>query len=195
MKLPSVFILLTGFALTSCHTTDRPPYTDAERVAKRIDYDNRPLPADPKHLKIQRPDGAVYFTVPAGWHIAFQPSPNFPKYTLTHVSTFGNPPFLSVTLEIGNTGRLSEKASHQAYLKHIHGTFPSAYCRPAGTVTLPDGRLVAIEEYLSGDVPELAAFVPENGYVTAFVLKAESADGIKRDRNSFELLLQSYYVQ
>src|SRR5678815_790975 len=194
MEVPSILILLTAFALTSCQTTDGPPFTDADLVAKRIDYDHRPLPADPKHLTIQGPDGAIHFTVPAGWHIAHQPSPNFPSYSLTHVGTFGDLPFLTVTLETGNRGRLSEEGSHEAYLRSIHSNFPSAYRRPAGIVALPDGRLVAIEKYLSGDVPELAAFVAEEGYVTAFFLIAETLEGIKRDRKSFERLIRSYHV-
>ena len=167
-------------AFTSCQT--------------QLDWDNRPLPADARHLTIAAPTGAIHFTVPTGWHIAHQPALNSPSYSLSRSGTF-QPPYLTVTLQTRDASRSSQASLHAEHLAGAQTEFSATRRRPAGAVRAADGRSLAIYEYFGGDGQSWAAFVPERGFVTAFFLSAETAEGIKPNQTSFEELLRSYYVR
>lgn len=187
MKVATLFMVAITFIVAGC-TSD----PAAMHIAKGIDWDNRPIPADPKHLTILGPHGVAHFTVPLGWHIAQQPSSNGFSYTLARLGTF-QPPYIIVELETKERAHLSQTELHTAHLDDIHTNFPAASRRPVGSIVLCDGRLLTLEEYMEGDVPELVAFQPEHGFATAFYLKSE--EGTERHRGSFEELLRSYHVE
>lgn len=196
---PHLILAVAAF-LSSCHmvkvaTESGHGMSVDDRIARGIDWDNRPLPADRNNLSIIGPTGEVRFTVPNGWHIQDQPGLNKPSYTLTHDGTFGNLPFLRVELLVEERGRLSESRSHQARLGDIHTNFPSARMRPVGSVKLADGRSIRIVEYVHGDVPEYASFVAEKDCVTAVFLSAEDATALKHNRTAFEAVLRSYSLK
>jgi hypothetical protein len=185
---PTIFIVLAGFALSGCQTTD-----SAVHRTNGSNPLNELLRDDQTHLKIQAPGELVHFAIPSGWHIGSQAGPR--AYTLTHAGTFGYLPFLRVSLETGLRAGLSEESSHQERLSDIHTNFYSAYRRRAGTLELTDGRRVAIEEYVDGDGAELAAFIPENGYVTEVFLTCSTAEELIQERPALEELIRSYYVK
>lgn len=187
MKVISTLTLLAVAALTGCSSTNQ-----AVGTSRPVDYDNRPLPIDQQNLALQGAEATIHFRVPAGWHIQSQPTFNHLSYTLTHSGTFGYLPYLNISLETGDRGHLSQARSHAEHLLDIQTNYSSASCLPAGNVRLSDGRTVAIMEYAQGDVPELAAFVPGDGHVTAFSIQAETSDELLLNRSAFEEVIQSY---
>ena len=200
MKSQKNIILALVFIVTSCHPThvsDEAAHgmSVTDRIARGLDWDNRSLPADRKHLAINGPLGAIHFSVPDGWHIQSQSMLNGPRYTLVHAGTFGYLPMMSVELETGERGHLSESRFHQERLGDIQTNFPSAYKRTAGAVSLADGRSIEIVEYVKGDGAELASYVPEKGHVSAFYLHAESATDLMQNRAAFESVLKSYQAK
>ncbi|MBE2283539.1 MAG: hypothetical protein IAE77_08750 [Prosthecobacter sp.] len=160
-----------------------------------LDYDNRPLPADRQNLHLQGPATTIRVQVPAGWQIQSQPYFNSPSYTLALLGSPGNLPLLNIALETGHRSRLSEDGSHDAHLNDIHSNFGSAYHQSAGAMMLLDGRRVEVREYVDGDVPELAAFIPEKGHVTAISMQVGPPADWARHRPAFEALLQSYRIE
>lgn len=191
IPVPALFVILTSCQNASHNVSST--LSVAERIERGIDWDNRTLPKDRKNLSIIGPSSCIGFTVPDGWHIQDQPGPNKFCYTLTHDGTFGTPPFLKVETISEQRGRLSENRSHQERLGDIQTNFPSARMHPAGSVRLPDGRSIRIVEYVDGDLPELASFVPEKDHVTAFYLSAENKATLENNRTAFEAVLRSYH--
>ena len=197
MRVWHSIVLAHVIIVTGCHTANVSQGNSArmtieERIARGIDWDNRPLPKDRKNLAISWPSSSIRFTVPEGWHIQNQPGLNALRYTLTYDGTFGNLPFLTVEIITEERGRISESRSHQERLGDIRTNFPSAKMQPIGTTKLSDGRSIQIVEYVGRDVPEIASFVPEKGYVTAFILTADNKETLKDSRSTFESILRSY---
>lgn len=200
MKFKEKITFAITLIATSCHTTnvrDEAPrgMSTTDRIARGLDWDNRTLPKNRKHLEIKGPIGVIHFEVPEGWHIQSQPVLNGPRYTLTLTGTFGNLPIMTVELETDERGHLSETQSHQERLDDIQTNFPSAYKQRAGSVRLANGRSIEIVEYANGDGAELASYVPEKGHVSAFHLQAESASELIRNRAAFESVLKSYQAE